>query len=96
MLHRSRRVACARTGNVVVDGTLGGGGHTRALAERLGSGLSSRWIATQSDRARARLAGLPVKLAQVILRPGACLPDGITEVNAMLWTSAFRANNCPT
>src|SRR5205814_1312623 len=54
-------------GQIVVDGTLGGGGHTRALAERVGD--AGRVIALDRDpaaidRAEKSLAGLPVKLAQ--------------------------------
>jgi 16S rRNA (cytosine1402-N4)-methyltransferase len=54
-------------GHVIVDGTLGGGGHTRALVERIGgAGLV---IALDRDpaaieRAAKDLAGLPIKLAQ--------------------------------
>ena len=54
------------TGSVVVDGTLGGGGHTRALAECVGAdGLV---LAMDRDpeaiaRAEENLSGLPVKLA---------------------------------
>jgi len=52
-------------GAVLFDGTLGGGGHTRALAERVG--LSGMVIATDRDpaaiaAAERNLAGLPVKL----------------------------------
>jgi 16S rRNA (cytosine1402-N4)-methyltransferase len=56
-----------RPGRVLVDGTLGGGGHTRALAELVGpEGLV---IALDRDaeaieRAEAGLTGLPVKLVQ--------------------------------
>jgi 16S rRNA (cytosine1402-N4)-methyltransferase len=55
-----------RAGDVFVDGTLGGGGHTRLLAERVGpAGLV---IAFDRDpqalaAAERNLAGLPVKLA---------------------------------
>ncbi len=55
-----------RDGQTFVDGTLGGGGHTRALAERVGDdGLV---LALDSDpaalqRAEQNLAGLPIKLA---------------------------------
>jgi 16S rRNA (cytosine1402-N4)-methyltransferase len=50
---------------VLVDGTLGGGGHTRALAEAVGP--SGRVIALDRDptalvAAETRLAGLPVTL----------------------------------
>ena len=56
-----------RDGMVVVDGTLGGGGHTRALAERVGP--DGTVIALDLDpaaieRAERSLAGMPVKLAQ--------------------------------
>jgi 16S rRNA (cytosine1402-N4)-methyltransferase len=56
-----------RPGQVVVDGTLGGGGHALALADRVGpSGLV---IALDRDplaieRGARRLAGRPVRLAQ--------------------------------
>lgn len=56
-----------RPGTVIVDGTLGGGGHTRALVERLGpAGLV---IALDRDpaaiaAAERNLAGTPVKLVQ--------------------------------
>lgn len=54
-------------GKVFVDGTLGGGGHTRALAERVQPG--GQVIALDRDPAAIRrasrdLAGLPVRLAQ--------------------------------
>jgi 16S rRNA (cytosine1402-N4)-methyltransferase len=55
-----------RAGQIVVDGTLGAGGHTRALAEKVGpSGLV---IALDRDAraleaAEQNLAGLPVKIA---------------------------------
>ena len=54
-----------RAGQTFVDGTLGGGGHTEALARRVGpSGLVialDRDPAAR-DAAERRLAGLPVKL----------------------------------
>ena len=54
-----------RPGSVVVDGTAGGGGHARALAERVGS--EGRVIALDRDpdalqRAEQNLKGLPVVL----------------------------------
>jgi 16S rRNA (cytosine1402-N4)-methyltransferase len=69
-----------RAGQVVVDGTLGGGGHTRAIVERVGSGGTV--IALDRDpaavaRAEKRLAGLPVKLAQ---RSFADLPEVLEEI----------------
>ncbi len=48
-------------GTVIVDGTLGGGGHTRGAAAP-GVRRSSAWTATRvalAGRARARLAGFP-------------------------------------
>ncbi|NQT16512.1 MAG: 16S rRNA (cytosine(1402)-N(4))-methyltransferase RsmH [Planctomycetes bacterium] len=56
-----------RPGGVMVDGTLGGGGHTRALAE--GVGPAGRIIAVDRDpaaveAAERNLAGLPVEVAQ--------------------------------
>lgn len=54
-------------GAVVVDGTLGGGGHTRALAEQVGK--TGRVLALDRDpaalaAAESNLAGLPVELVQ--------------------------------
>lgn len=56
-----------RPGGVFVDGTLGGGGHTRALAEQVGA--SGRVIALDRDpaavaAAESNLAGLPVELVE--------------------------------
>ena len=53
-------------GQTVVDGTLGGGGHARALAERVGA--TGRVIAVDLDPAAVRgaeqsLAGLPISVA---------------------------------
>jgi 16S rRNA (cytosine1402-N4)-methyltransferase len=59
-------------GQLIVDGTLGGGGHTRLIAERLASGKSSEKsgfvLALDRDpatiaAAERNLAGLPVKVA---------------------------------
>lgn len=55
-----------RPGQIFVDGTLGGGGHTRLLAERVGD--EGTVIAVDRDvaaleRAEKTLAGLPVKVA---------------------------------
>ena len=56
-----------RPGQVIVDGTLGGGGHTRLIAERIGN---SGGFVLALDRdpaaiaaAEKNLAGLPVKVA---------------------------------
>jgi len=56
-----------RPGEVFVDGTLGGGGHTRLLAERVGP--TGCVIALDQDpqaiaRAEVDLAGLPIKVSQ--------------------------------
>jgi 16S rRNA (cytosine1402-N4)-methyltransferase len=54
-----------RPGAVIVDGTLGGGGHAAALAERVGA---AGWVVALDrdpeavDLARRNLAGLPVEL----------------------------------
>jgi 16S rRNA (cytosine1402-N4)-methyltransferase len=56
-----------RPGQIVVDGTLGAGGHTRALAERVvphGTVISLDRDPVALATAEEKLAGLPVKLAQ--------------------------------
>ena len=54
---RGARLAPAAPGGVLVDGTLGGGGHTRALAERVGpQGLV---LAMDRDPAAVAAAGRP-------------------------------------
>jgi 16S rRNA (cytosine1402-N4)-methyltransferase len=67
-------------GQVVVDGTLGGAGHARAILERIAS--DGLLIALDRDpaaiaRAEKELAGLPVKLAQ---RNFCDLPEVLGEV----------------
>jgi len=55
-----------RAGKVLVDGTLGGGGHTRALAERVGPDgfvLALDRDPVAIERASEQLRGLPVQLA---------------------------------
>lgn len=65
MLNEVVELLQPKAGEIFVDGTLGGGGHTRALATKVGSqGLV---IALDRDpialeRAAVALAGLPVKL----------------------------------
>ena len=52
---------------VIVDGTLGGGGHTRALAERVGPDgfvLALDRDPLPLERAEQTMRGLPIKLAQ--------------------------------
>lgn len=60
-------------GQIIVDGTLGGGGHTRLLAERVAEpgGAKDRGFVLALDRdpaaiaaAERNLAGLPVQIAQ--------------------------------
>jgi 16S rRNA (cytosine1402-N4)-methyltransferase len=72
-------------GQVIVDGTLGGGGHTRLIAERLNADLSNAGgfvLALDRDpaalaAAEQNLAGQPVKLAQ----SNFCdLPDVLDEL----------------
>ncbi len=72
-----------RSGGVLVDGTLGGGGHTRALAAAAGpTGLV---IAIDRDpaaieAARGRLGGLPVRL----VRANFCdLPEILGQLEVM-------------
>lgn len=67
-------------GMTFVDGTLGGGGHTRALAERVGP--SGRVISVDIDnvaveRASTTLAGLPVSVANASY---ADIPEVLDEV----------------
>jgi 16S rRNA (cytosine1402-N4)-methyltransferase len=67
-------------GQTIVDGTLGGGGHTRLLAARVG--LSGRVIALDRDpaalaRAERELAGLPVLIAR---RNFCDLPEVLAEI----------------
>jgi 16S rRNA (cytosine1402-N4)-methyltransferase len=81
-----------RPGQWIVDGTLGGGGHTRLLAEAIGSS-DDRGFVLALDRdpaaiaaAERNLAGLPVKVAQSNY---AELPEvldalGVQRVDAML------------
>ena len=68
-------------GQIIVDGTLGGGGHTRALAERL---QDSTGFVLALDRdpsalaaAEKNLAGLPIKVAQSNFSD---LPDLLAEL----------------
>jgi len=67
-------------GQILVDGTLGGGGHTRAVAEAVGP----RGLVLALDRdpdaieqAEKKLQGLPVKLAQANFCD---LPEVLSEV----------------
>ena len=67
MLDQVLRWLDPRPDAIIVDGTVGGGGHTRALAERVGPG--GLVIALDRDpaaiaAAERNLAGLPVKLVK--------------------------------
>jgi 16S rRNA (cytosine1402-N4)-methyltransferase len=78
-----------RSGQIVVDGTLGGGGHTRALAERVApDGLV---VALDRDpaaleRAEPGLRGLPVRLvhANFCDLPEILAEVGISAVDCVL------------
>lgn len=81
-----------RPGQIVVDGTLGGGGHTRLLAKAIGT-ADERGFVLALDRdpaaigaAERNLAGLPVKLAQVNYSELPSVLDelGIREVDSIL------------
>lgn len=77
------------SGKTFADGTLGGGGHTRLLAERVGAeGLV---VAVDRDpqaiaQASASLAGLPIKVAQANYceLPAILHSLGITRVDGMV------------
>ena len=69
-----------RPGAVIVDGTVGGGGHTRALAERMGP--DGRIVALDRDpaavaMAERNLAGLPVELVEADFRD---LPEVLEQL----------------
>ena len=58
-------------GQIIVDGTLGGGGHTRLIAERLATSSNPSGFVLALDRdplaiaaAERNLAGLPIQVAQ--------------------------------
>ena len=68
-------------GQIIVDGTLGGGGHTRALAERVGPDgfvLSLDRDPAAIAAAEIQLSGLSVKLAESNYRD---LPDVLREID---------------
>ncbi len=69
-----------RPGQIIVDGTLGGGGHTRLIAEQVGE--SGRVLAFGRDpaaheRAERLLAGLPVSLVRSDFRD---LPEVLAQL----------------
>ena len=70
-----------QAGKRLADGTLGGGGHTRALAERVGESgmvLGIDRDAAAIARAAERLVGLPVR---VVHASYADLPDILAELS---------------
>jgi 16S rRNA (cytosine1402-N4)-methyltransferase len=76
-------------GSVLVDGTLGGGGHTRALAERVDAG--GRVIAFDLDpravsAAASFLSDLPVNVvaASYVEIPDVLAEDGVAAVDGIL------------
>ena len=80
-----------RTGQIIVDGTLGGGGHTRLLAEKLGGDERGFVLALDRDpaaiaAAERNLAGLPVKLAHAsyVELPELLDELGVERVDAVL------------
>src|SRR3954466_12673116 len=79
-----------RPGQIIVDGTLGGGGHTRLIAERA-AGSEGFVIALDRDpaaigAAERNLAGLPVKIAQAnfIELPNVLEELGLNAVDGVL------------
>lgn len=69
-----------RDGQVAIDGTCGGGGHTRLLAEAVGAEgkvLSVDRDPAAIERCRERLSGLPVQLAVANF---ADLPELVAEL----------------
>ena len=68
-------------GMVIVDGTLGGGGHTRAMAERVGNDglvISMDRDADAIDRATQKLKGLPIAVVQSNFSE---IPEVLDEMN---------------
>lgn len=68
-------------GQTFVDGTLGGGGHTRLLAEAVGSGgliLALDRDAAAVERAAAELRGLPVRAVHANYSD---LPEVLAQLN---------------
>lgn len=68
-----------RPGQIIVDATLGGGGHTRLIAQRVwpgGAVIAIDRDPTAVARARETLAALPVRVAQADFRD---LPEVLEE-----------------
>jgi 16S rRNA (cytosine1402-N4)-methyltransferase len=87
----------AAPGQILVDATVGGGGHTRLLAERVaptGRIIGLDQDAAMLDKARPRLEGLPVTL---IHENFDCLPQvlselGMTQVDGVLADLGFSSD----
>jgi 16S rRNA (cytosine1402-N4)-methyltransferase len=84
-------------GQVLVDATVGGGGHTRLLAERIAP--AGRVIGLDHDvamleLARSRLAGLPVTLVQENFErlPQVLANLGIAQVDGVLADLGFSSD----
>ena len=82
-----------RPGQIIVDGTLGGGGHTRLLAQRLLETDDRAGFVLALDRdpaavaaATENLAGLPIKVAQANFGDLPAVLDelGVAAVDAVL------------
>jgi 16S rRNA (cytosine1402-N4)-methyltransferase len=84
-------------GQVIVDCTVGGGGHTRLIAERVGP--TGRVIGLDQDEsmlalARANLAGLPVTLAHANFEQlrDVLHDQGLTAVDGVLADLGFSSD----
>src|SRR5438105_2307528 len=84
-------------GQILVDATVGGGGHTRVLAERVGP--SGRVIGLDQDaamleQARSRLEGLPVTLVHENFDrlPFVLAELGIRQVDGVLADLGFSSD----
>ena len=93
LLHETVDALAIKPDGIYLDGTAGGGGHSRAIASRLAGG---RLIALDRDpdavkEAGAALAGLPVTVMQ----------SNFTEMDKVLssalppWTASFSTSAFP-
>jgi 16S rRNA (cytosine1402-N4)-methyltransferase len=70
-----------RPGSVIVDGTLGGGGHTQALLDRVGANglvIALDRDPDAIDKGQQKFAGLPIRLAQANFCD---LPEVLEQLN---------------
>ncbi|HJZ91916.1 MAG TPA: 16S rRNA (cytosine(1402)-N(4))-methyltransferase RsmH [Gemmataceae bacterium] len=86
-----------RPGEVWVDATVGAGGHTRLIAERVGPGghvIGLDQDPTMHELARGRLEGLPVTLvhANFDQLAGALASVGVTEIDGLLADLGFASD----